>query len=616
PGGWGFRGRALSNTLSALCGVLAVALTAAIACSPPPNAITSGPEDAGEDTSTPTILDDASGFTDTSASDDSGPSRTNDDATPPPVYLAPTPTLAAISPTQAIVGTPATTLDCTGTGFVSRTVVQVNGVPLATTFVSSTEIRATLPSIDMSPVGSLEITAGTSPPGGGGSAAIAFQLVNPPPSITSLAPTSATLGSPATPLTVVGSSFVSGTTIAFNGATLPTTVTSATTATATIPASALASSGLFPVTVMNPAPGGGTSSSIAFIVSNPTVTVTSVTPPALTVGSAATPITLVGTGFVAASAVSFNGAAIPTTYASATQLGATVPASALVAAGSFPVAVTNPAPGGGVSAPFTVTANDPVPVLTSVSPTTIAALSAATPITLTGSGFVAASVVQVNGAPIAVTTESATSLTATLPAALLATPGALSVTVVNAAPGGGTSAPSTINVVCDTSAASVVLSALSTPTTLSLSFTGAPTAYRITRSQVNDACPSTDDTSGTEPYLGYVVVNDTAQAATLSAWAVCNKTDDGFLTFYAASTVPATQSALEACTGYVSEGAKGAGGYDSPSPGTSEYCPGLTKANGGGLPLAACATAVVLVQPYSTTETSYTPPTSLSIELQ
>ena len=79
-----------------------------------------------------------------------------------------------------------------------------------------------------------------------------------------------------------------------------------------------------------------------------------------------------------------------------------------------------------------------------------------------------------------------------------------------------------------------MLSALSTPTTLSLDFTNAPTAYRITRSQQNDRCPSSPDTSGASPYLGYVVVNDTAQAATLSAWAVCTATDDGFLTFYQA----------------------------------------------------------------------------------
>ena len=54
----------------------------------------------------------------------------------------------------------------------------------------------------------------------------------------------------------------------------------------------------------------------------------------------------------------------------------------------------------------------------------------------------------------------------------------------------------------------------------------------------------------------------------------------------------------------------------SPQPGTSSFCPGLTKAGGDGLPLPACATAVVLIQPFSTSNASYTPPTTLTIELQ
>ncbi len=226
----------------------------------------------------------------------------------------------------------------------------------------------------------------------------------------------------------------------------------------------------------------------------------------------------------------------------------------------------------------------------------------------------------VNGASITVTSRSATSLTATIPAATLVSPTTLSVTVVNPAPGGGTTAAQTISVSCDTSAASIILSALNTPSTLSLNFTGAPTAYRITQTLQNDSCPSQDDTRSKEPYLAYVVVNETAQAATISAWAVCTATadanDDGFLTFYKGSKIPSTQSQLEACVDYVAEGTGGAGGHASPQPGSSDFCPGLTKAHGDGLTLAACATAVVLIQPFSTTDSDYTPPTTLTIELQ
>jgi hypothetical protein len=385
---------------------------------------------------------------------------------------------------------------------------------------------------------------------------------------------------------------------------------------AVIPAADLAAAASLALSVSTPVPGGGASGTLGFTVDNPGPTITAVTPSSAIVPAGATPITVTGTGFLSGvSVVQIGGTAIATTYASG-ALDATIPASDLASATTLSITVMNPAPGGGTSGVAFFTANDPAPVLTSVAPATIFALSPATPITLTGSGFVAASVVQVNGAPVTITAQTATSITATVPASLLAAPGTLSVTVVNPPPGGGTSAPATISVACNTSVASVVFTALSTPTTLSLSFTGAPTAYRITRSEANYACPSHDDTSGTEPYLTYVVINDTGAPATLSAWAVCSTTDDGFLTFYTGSTVPTTQAALEACTPYVAEGLDGAGGLNSPSPGSSDFCPGLTKANGGGLTLAACATAVVLIQPYSTTDSSYTPPTSLSLELQ
>jgi hypothetical protein len=64
-----------------------------------------------------------------------------------------------------------------------------------------------------------------------------------------------------------------------------------------------------------------------------------------------------GTNFVAASFVSFGGTARPTTFVSATQLTAAIPAAAIATTGTAPVTVTNPGPGGGVSSPvnFTIT---------------------------------------------------------------------------------------------------------------------------------------------------------------------------------------------------------------------------------------------------------------------
>jgi hypothetical protein len=86
--------------------------------------------------------------------------------------------------------------------------------------------------------------------------------------------------------------------------------------------------------------------------------------------------------------------------------------------------------------------SNPVPALAAIAPTSAVAGSGALTLTLTGSNFIAASEVRWNGSPLAaVTYVSSTSLTATVPAGLLAAPGTASVTVHNPAPGGGTSSP-------------------------------------------------------------------------------------------------------------------------------------------------------------------------------
>ncbi len=90
---------------------------------------------------------------------------------------------------------------------------------------------------------------------------------------------------------------------------------------------------------------------------------------------------------------------------------------------------------------------NPVPSLTSISPNTIQAGQAG-PITLTvsGSSFVSDSVVDWNGTALATTFGSSTSLTATIPASDLASPGNDSITVINPPAGGGTSTAATFQV--------------------------------------------------------------------------------------------------------------------------------------------------------------------------
>ena len=90
-------------------------------------------------------------------------------------------------------------------------------------------------------------------------------------------------------------------------------------------------------------------------ISYPVPTLALASPPTVPIGSSAITLQVLGNNFFPASVVRVNGIAQPTTYISSTSVSATVSASAFTTLGEFPVTVFNPAPGGGESAPFTLT---------------------------------------------------------------------------------------------------------------------------------------------------------------------------------------------------------------------------------------------------------------------
>jgi len=74
-------------------------------------------------------------------------------------------------------------------------------------------------------------------------------------------------------LTVNGTGFVSGSVVNWNGSARPTTFVNSSKLTAVIPAAEIATAGTAWVTVVNPAPGGGTSNLAFFSISGPTASV-------------------------------------------------------------------------------------------------------------------------------------------------------------------------------------------------------------------------------------------------------------------------------------------------------------------------------------------------------
>ncbi|MEO8541585.1 MAG: hypothetical protein ABI577_17720 [bacterium] len=177
-------------------------------------------------------------------------------------------------------------------------------------------------------------------------------------------------------------------------------------------------------------------------VSNPVPSISLLGPSTATAGSAQFTMTVTGSNFIASSIVNWNGAALATTYSgSSNSLTATVPAANVASVGTANVTVTNPGPGGGTSGllTFAITAApNPVPTVTSLAPNSVGAGAAQFSMTVTGTNFVAGSQVMWDGVALSTVFGSATSLTATVPAAKVASAGAANVTVFNPAPGGGT----------------------------------------------------------------------------------------------------------------------------------------------------------------------------------
>jgi trimeric autotransporter adhesin len=176
--------------------------------------------------------------------------------------------------------------------------------------------------------------------------------------------------------------------------------------------------------------------------SNPTPVLSSINPPSAVAGSVSVTLSANGSGFVSGSTIDWNGSALPSTFVSASQLSATLPASDLATAGTAKVTVASPAPGGGTSAPITFTINpvaNPTPAVTSLSPSQYSAGGPAFTLTVTGTGFLSSSQVLWNGTARSATFNSATSLTTQITASDVATPGAAAVAVSNPSPGGGSS---------------------------------------------------------------------------------------------------------------------------------------------------------------------------------
>jgi len=264
--------------------------------------------------------------------------------------FTPTPTLSSINPSSANSGDPAFTLTANGTGFLNGATVYFNGALLVTTFVSSTQLTATVPTADIPLPATVQVNVQNAQPSCCFSNSLNFTInlgVYPVPTLNSISPNSAVAGYPApSSVFVTGSNFASSAVLNFNGVPQQTSVQSVGTLSATISPSALASPGTAQVTVSTPPPGGGPSNALPFTIAvpNPVPTITSLSPASAASGNSLS-VTVTGTGFVAGSEVYFNGFFYTATFISSTQLVVGLTLSNFTP-GTYSFFVFDPAPGG------------------------------------------------------------------------------------------------------------------------------------------------------------------------------------------------------------------------------------------------------------------------------
>jgi hypothetical protein len=285
----------------------------------------------------------------------------------PPTPQNPVPSLNTIAPDSATAGSAALTINLSGSNFLSSSAIQWNGTPLTSTYVSNTSLTAQIPATDLASPGMASVTVQNPSPGGGTTSALNFTInvpPNPVPTLTELAPVSASAGGVAFTLKVTGTQFLSSSVVLWNGSLLPTTYVSSTSLTAAVTAGQIASAGTINISVQNPAPGGGVSSAVNFTVTappNPVPVLMSLAPASVSAGGPAFTLKVTGTQFLSSSAVLWNGSPLPTTYASSTSLTAAVTAAQIASAGTTNISVQNPAPGGGTSNTLAFTVSLPAP---------------------------------------------------------------------------------------------------------------------------------------------------------------------------------------------------------------------------------------------------------------
>jgi hypothetical protein len=378
----------------------------------------------------------------------------------------PTPIITGLFPSSVTAGSQSFTMFIGGTGFIdgstgTSTAFWNGSARSASVNINTGQMAITVLASDVATPGTSLVTVSNPLPGGGITINAAPFTVFPTqtntPLIASLSPTTASPNSAAFTLTVNGSNFVSGnanipnpmnppqppfsgSVVAWNGSPRTTAFVSATQLTAQITAQDIQTSGCNGISVFTYTGGGNEifSPAVSFIASSTSApAICSLSPSSVVAGASDFTVTVSGASFATNSTVRWNNSARTTTFVNANTVQAQIKAADVAHAGVEPITVVNS--GGGATPPlnFSILPTPPItPTITAIAPDHATVLGGGFTLTVTGTNFIADSVVDWNGAARATTFKSATSLQAQILPTDLTIPGTIEITVLNVASNG------------------------------------------------------------------------------------------------------------------------------------------------------------------------------------
>jgi Lamin Tail Domain/IPT/TIG domain len=340
------------------------------------------------------------------------------------------PRLTSIQPDSVVLNAPAFDMTIQGSNFESSAKAFIDGSMVATTFVSAAELTAHVPA-SVTAIG-IDHNIQVRHEGGNRSNVLVLTMILPPPQLAEVLPRFVVQGSSSFTLFVRGQFFGTASKVLIDGTVVTTTFNNPMELRAAVPASFAASLGQRRVRVRNG--DGKESNDLGLEVIAASARINGLTPTEVTAGSSAFTLKVAGASFKTGAIVLFDDAPLATTFVSAAEVRAEVPAALVTAPGLHGVQERNADGGLSNQAVFFVVPNPPL--VKAIDPSFVIESAGDVVVIITGERFAPGAVARLIennqlGARLDTTVATSERLSVLVPARFTQAAGALAIQVEN-----------------------------------------------------------------------------------------------------------------------------------------------------------------------------------------